>query len=226
MSIGGSNFGTFIRKPTVLAVVGALLIGIGATLAVELITGQPHFDSSQVAGAANPTCVTPAPANRPEEGPAPPIVVCVETPPSSPFSDFLRSVVAALAGGLLGVGTFVAGQILSSARERRSGQAAVTAIIQELQTARATMNYALNPPPPSPVTEEVRLSVSIFPQLRVQLAERLPYDLLARTYNLYDRLAQVTPKELRTVNPIELTSLRDSTAAVERDLAPYSRPVR
>jgi len=130
---------------------------------------------------------------------------------------------AAFVGGLLGVGTYVAGQISSSSKERRSGQAAVSVVIEELRANRRAVNEAMTPPPPGPPANELRLSISVFPQLRVQLADLLPYPLLARTYSLYGELAEILATDLRSIDPRVLDSIRGRMLQVEDELRPHAR---
>jgi hypothetical protein len=203
----------FVRTRIFIAAVAALL-GAGLVIGSEIATQWSpvtHVASTSLTPAC--TELRPNPSNRFE--------LCVEPVPLSAADDFIRSVLAAFVGGLLGVGTFVAGQISVRHREARSGRVAVRLIRKELQANRLAMNNALTPIPAgvSPIPE--RITISIFPTVQIELADRLPYDLFTKTSVLYSRLAELATKDLRDVDPKTIELLREGNESLDEALRPY-----
>jgi hypothetical protein len=202
---------SLIRNRGVIGIAAAL-IGAGAALGIERAT---HWSPVGHLGSVSATAVCnalrhPAGTN---------VEICVEPGSTSAADDFLRSVLAAFVGGALGVGTFIAGQISVSGRERRTGQVAVTVVRTELQANRAAMNRALLPAPPSTTPIPERITLSTFVQVRMQLADCLPYKLLVRTFLLYEQLGdELEDRNLRDVAPQTVERLYDETEALDEDL--------
>lgn len=202
---------TFVRNLAFVATAAALL-GAGSAVGLEVATQWAPV--SRVAStAALPGACTKVP---PQEDPD--VEVCVEPIPASAADDFIRSILAAFVGGLVGVGTFLAGQMSAKRRETRSGQVAVRMTRKELQANRLAMNNALAPAPAgvSPISEHI--TISVFPTVQAQLADRLPYDLFTRTYLLYGRLTELLTKDLRKVDRETLEQLRDDNETLDEDL--------
>lgn len=199
------------RNRSVFGIVAAL-VGAAAAIGIEIATHwSPIGHLSSVPAMA--TCAAlrhPSGAN---------IEICVVPVPISAADDFLRSVLAALVGGVLGVGTFIVGQVSVNSRERRTDQVAVTVVRKELQANRAAMNNALNPIPGTTPTERIR--ISIFPLVRIQLAARLPYALFTRTFLLYERLGELENYNLRDIASETVLRLRDDTEALDTDLSAH-----
>jgi len=202
---------TFVRNLALVATTAALL-GAGCAIGIEVATQWTPV--SRVAS----TTTLPAPCRKIATQTGPAVEVCVEPIPVSAADDFIRSILAALVGGLVGVGTFIAGQMRANRKEARSGQVAVRMTRKELQANRLAMNNALSPAPAgvSPIAEH--LTISVFPTVQVELADRLPYDLFTKTYLLYGRLAELLTKDLRRVDRETVEQLRDDTEALDDDL--------
>jgi hypothetical protein len=193
----------------------AFALGVGLALGIETATQwSPVSHVSSVSSASSCTTL------RSPAGPTG-IEVCVEPVPVSAADDFIRSILAAFVGGILGVGTFIAGQRSASRKEKRSGQVAVRVTRRELQENKLVMNNALSPVPPGISPPPERIATSVYYELRIQLADRLPYELFARTSRFYERLADVANRDLRQVDPHEVRSLRDESEALDNDLRTY-----
>lgn len=188
---------SFVRSRIVIGLAAAL-IGAGAAIGIEFATQWSPVGSSST------TVTSPCPSVTHLTGSR--IEICVEPAPTSPAptsdaEQFLSAALAALIGSLLGVVTFVIGQVSVSSRERRAGQVAVTVVRKELQANRSAINSALSPtlPGTSPTTE--RLTVSVFPLVRMQLADRLSYELFVKTALMYERFDGLGTADLRGIAP-------------------------
>lgn len=211
---GGFGDQVALRRNRVFIGTVAVLLGAGLILGIESATQwSPVSHVSSVPRSSSCTMLrSPAGAG---------IEVCVEPVPVSASDDFIRSILAAFVGGLLGVGTYIAGQASVGRKEKRSGQVAVRVTRKELQENRLAMNNALNPTPPGTSPPPERIATSVFRELRIQLADRLPYELFTRTSRFYERLAGLASRDLRQVDRHEIESLRDESESLDNDLRPY-----
>lgn len=198
-----------------LIATAAALLGAGAAVGLEIATQWAPVSRVATTAALPGACRKVPPQADPD------VEVCVEPIPASAADDFIRSILAALVGGLIGVGTFIAGQMSAKRGETRSGQVAVRMTRKELQANRFAMNNALAPAPAgvSPMPE--RITVSVFPTVQVQLADQLPYDVFTKTYLLYGRLSELLTKDLRSVDRETIEQLRDDNETLDDDLRQY-----
>lgn len=221
----GANRRQFANVTTrdVLTIGVAAAVGVALCLTVESALGFSVTSQSQPQAQAQKSCSFSSPEGPVPPGASPPgVEICVVPVASSPADDLLRSVLAALAGSLVGLGTFLAGRESQRRRRRRRAGTAVLAVIQELQANRASLNAAINPIPPGIVPPLATVSDVIFKALAVEIAERIPFALTATLFALYAQIAPLVNSDLRTQTSVDLLALRNRVQQLETGLAPYT----
>jgi hypothetical protein len=178
------------------------------------------------AGGQNVACTLPHGGSAaPRGSPLAPVEICVAPVPISPGDDFLRSVLASVFGGLVGVATFTAGYIGARRRETKRVETATTLVIRELQANRSAMNEALNPVPPGGSPRLCTVSARIFQRMALEVGQPLPYEVVAQAFGVYARVSPLEGKDLRTVPAATVRRLRNDSQKLEIALAPYSKVV-
>ena len=144
----------FIRNRVFIGTV-AVLLGAGLALGIQTAAQwSPVSHASSVSRASSCTILrSPTEAK---------IEVCVVPVPVSAADDFIAAILAAFVGGILGVGTFLAGQTSVSRKEKRSGQVAVRVTRRELLENQLAMNNVLNPTPRGASPPPERIATSVF----------------------------------------------------------------
>jgi hypothetical protein len=126
--------------------------------------------------------------------------------------------VAAIAGGLLGVGTYFAGQAAERRKERKGSDAALTLVLDELQNIRASLNTALNPKPPGANVQLEARTLATNPAFQIELAKRLPYADLITTMSLFHEFDDIGTRNLYDLNDDTKTRLLSKIHDVEHIL--------
>ncbi len=203
----------------------AVVIGIGALLIVLVATGAALVVSRT--GAVAPACTWTTPPSTslsPSTPTVPPIAVCYQPPVTPPIADLIKSTVPTIISIIVGFTIFLLGQTYVASKERLSGQAAVTVVRDELDANRSAMETVIHPTElPGTAAPPARLEMSAFPELRVQLAQQLPYEILNRAFVLYAHLREIGSEDLHKVDAKELQRLHGDVADLWRDLVPYGR---
>lgn len=201
----------FKRKFAAYAAVG-VIAGVGLCLAVEYATGTIGVSNSERGVTCSPS--QPIAKNSVE--------VCIVPAGTSAPEDLVRSVLAALVGSGVGLLTFLLSQRTVERQRVHRAKTAVAVVMQELQANRGALNEANQPPPPGGTPPPVRVDDSIFRQVRVEVAERLPYPLITETFGVYAQIAPLTNlPDVRGADQAIREQLREHIQELEPKLAEY-----